>query len=267
MSDFARPRSVSRFLFPAMVVAVGWFAWTQVFADAGEAKDDEARTVTIDGEEIRGVLRDELKRHDSALEKLEAARDALKTAKADSQAIDRLIETEKQEHNARVKRLNSWLDAKSARKKDDARRTRSIVNSELRDIARAIGSLNQSYRIAPISRPGAETGGSKFVDYQDRVDKKKQARKKSPDDEKSVPESESSESSADTDPRKPLGEALLREVPREQAENPTTETSSEGGSELGGKDQSVELQRRLDQLTKQLAAIQQQLTQIRSEQK
>lgn len=253
-------------LFASLALLVGWFAWTEVSA---EPQPDNEDHVIIDAAEFRRELDNEQKRHSAAVEQLQKVRQALEAAKLDTAAVDRLIDAETSDHAAREKKLRTWLDAESAQTDDATRRTRSIINQELRDLGKAIGSLNQSFRIAPISSRSAESGGSRFVDYEDdpdfrdRKDELDRNNEQSLDGKASIqkgsesapvdgkPSSREPQSGAD----KLLGDALYRELPRDPSRL----------QQPDGEDRLARLQRQVEGLSRQLTAIQQQLSERKSD--
>ncbi|MDA0284621.1 MAG: hypothetical protein O3B86_14830 [Planctomycetota bacterium] len=265
MKNFFRPRTRT-ILFASLALLVGWFAWTEVSAESQQDDDDQ---VTINAAEFRRELDNELKRHSAAVEQLQKVRQALEAAKLDTAAVDRLINAESSDHAARERKLRTWLDAESAQTDDATRRTRSIINQELRDLGKAIGSLNQSFRIAPISSRSAESGGSRFVDYEDDPDFRDRSDELNRNDEQSVDGKASNQKGSDSAPLdgkpssrepqsgadKPLGDALYRELPRDPSRLQQPED----------EDRLDRLQRQVEELSRQLTAIQQQLSERKSD--
>ena len=248
MTKLFRPRKRT-VLFACLMTAVGWIAWTEVSAQPANSEG----SITIDTDELRSELNNEQKRHSAALATLQKARTALESAKADTAAIDGLIAAENADHSRRERKLKAWLDSASAQNDDDASRTRSIINRELRDIGKAIGSLNQSVRITPISSPSAQTGGTRFVDYTDAPDHQKQNAEES--DQEPTKPAGTQQPGPQAGAEKPLGEALFREVPRGDQSEPVENPS--------GIDQ---VQERIEALSRQLAALQRQLAELKSAQ-
>lgn len=125
--------------------------------------------LTRQQEDTQKLINAEKKRHAAQVKNLEAAEKALKDAGASTKSIDALADSEDNVHKARIDELHHRLDP-------DATNLQRSVLSELKDLRRAIGSLNQSYEIPPvrITNGKGETtgfmGGSKFVDYQDPID-------------------------------------------------------------------------------------------------
>jgi hypothetical protein len=133
-----------------------------------------SRSVADDGltrqqEDTQELINAEKKRHAAQLKNLDATKKALKDAGASTKSVDALADSEDDVHEARIDELNHRLDP-------DATNLQRSVLSELRDLRRAIGSLNQSYEIPPVRLKNADgttttfMGGSKFVDYQDPID-------------------------------------------------------------------------------------------------
>jgi hypothetical protein len=133
-----------------------------------------SRSVADDGltrqqEDTQELINAEKKRHAAQLKNLDATKKALKDAGASTKSVDALADSEDDVHRARIDELHHRLDP-------DATNLQRSVLSELRDLRRAIGSLNQSYEIPPVRLKNANgttttfTGGSKFVDYQDPID-------------------------------------------------------------------------------------------------
>lgn len=260
MKDFFRLRKRT-VLLACVAVAAGWFAWAEVSAQFASADE----SVTIDSNELRRELSDEQKRHNAALSALQKARAALAAANVDTAAVDRLIESENADHARRDRRLKAWLDSDSAQTDDDASRTRSIVDRELRDFGKAIGSINQSIRITPITSRTAQTGGARFVDYVDDPDYQNkdgqnedgdQTSEGSDTDQKEVPRENGARNSnreSQAGANVPLGEALFREVPQDgnsdQPDNP------------GAIDQ---VQEQIQILSRQLAGLQKQLDALKA---
>lgn len=255
MMDFFPPRKRT-VLLACLAVAVGWLAWSEVSAQS--ASDD---AVAVDAAEIRSALNAEQKRHAAALSALQQARNALTAAKGDTAVIDGLIAAEKADHTRRENRLKAWLNSGSAQTDDESSRTRAIIDKELRDFEKAIGSLNQSIRIKPISSQTAQTGGTRFVDYVDEPDHPQENEDGSGEQSDPPPADQTAGSSSAAKPGpqaaadKPLGEALFREVPRDQNadqnENPT-------GIE--------QVQEQIQALSRQLAALQKQLDALKADQ-
>ena len=259
MSNFfgIRKRTV---LLACVAVAAGWLAWAEVSAQSTNADE----SVTIDAGELRRELNDEQKRHSAAVSTLQKTRAALAAAKVDTAVVDRLIDAENADHARRERRLKAWLNSDSAQTDDDGSRTRSIINRELRDFGKAIGSLNQSIRITPLTSRSAQSGGTRFVDYVDDPDYQNQNEDKA-DDESAVERNDeapksghtgtlkSSKSEPQAGADKPLGEALFGEVPRnrnvEQPDNP------------GAIDQ---VQEQIQILSRQLAKLQKQLNSLKT---
>jgi len=125
--------------------------------------------LTRQQEDTQKLINAEKKRHAAQLKNLDATKKALKDAGASTKPVDALADLEDDVHEARIDELNHRLDP-------DATNLQRSVLSELRDLRRAIGSLNQSYEIPPVrlnngkGKPRAFMGGSKFVDYQDPID-------------------------------------------------------------------------------------------------
>jgi hypothetical protein len=133
-----------------------------------------SRSIADDGltrqqEDTQELINAEKKRHAAQLKNLDATKKALKDAGASTKSIDALADSEDDVHRARIDELHHRLDP-------DATNLQRSVLSELKDLRRAIGSLNQSYEIPPVrltNGKGETTtfmGGSKFVDYQDPID-------------------------------------------------------------------------------------------------
>jgi hypothetical protein len=133
-----------------------------------------SRSIADDGltrqqEDTQELINAEKKRHAAQLKNLDATKKALKDAGASTKSVDALADSEDDVHKARIDELHHRLDP-------DATNLQRTVLSELRDLRRAIGSLNQSYEIPPVRLKNANgttttfTGGSKFVDYQDPID-------------------------------------------------------------------------------------------------
>lgn len=145
----------------AVAAAGCWYTITsRSIADDGLTRQQEDTQELIDAEK---------KRHAAQLKNLDAAKKALKDAGASTKTIDALADSEDDVHRARIDELHHRLDP-------DASNLQRSVLSELKDLRRAIGSLNQSYEIPPVrltNEKGETTtfmGGSKFVDYQDPID-------------------------------------------------------------------------------------------------
>lgn len=125
--------------------------------------------LTRQQEDTQKLINAEKKRHAAQLKNLDATRKALKDAGASTKSIDALADSEDDVHRARIDELHHRLDP-------DATNLQRSVLSELKDLRRAIGSLNQSFEIPPVrltNGKGETTtfmGGSKFVDYQDPID-------------------------------------------------------------------------------------------------
>jgi len=125
--------------------------------------------LTRQQEDTQKLINAEKKRHAAQLKNLDAAKKALKDAGASTKPVDALADSEDDVHRARIDDLHHRLDP-------DATNLQRSVLSELRDLRRAIGSLNQSYEIPPVSlnngngKPRVFMGGSKFIDYQDPID-------------------------------------------------------------------------------------------------
>lgn len=258
MKDFLRSRK-SVVLLAALVTAFGWVAWNEVSA---QPADSEADTLSIDAGEVRAALNDEEKRHAAALNALQKARAGLEAANADTAVIDRLIETEKADHRRREDRLKDWLNSESAQPDDEASRTRSIINRELRDIGKAIGSLNQSISVKPISSPSAQTGGVRFVDYVDAPDHQRKDTDESDEAAAGQAQEETSGSRSSGENRSvptannSLGESLFREVPRNGQDRPVENPT---GIE--------QIEAQIGTLSRQLSALQQQLTELKAARK
>lgn len=133
-----------------------------------------SRSIADDGltrqqEDTQELINTEKKRHSAQLKNLDAARKALKDAGASTKTIDALAGSEDDVHRARIDELHHRLDP-------DATNLQRSVLSELKDLRRAIGSLNQSFEIPPVQLKNGKgetttfMGGSKFVDYQDPID-------------------------------------------------------------------------------------------------
>jgi hypothetical protein len=151
-----------------------WLLVLTVVAAAGCWYTVTSRSIAHDGltrqqEDTQKLIDAEKERHTAQLKNLDAAKKALKDAGASTKPVDALADLEDDVHKARIDELHHRLDP-------DATNLQRSVLSELRDLRRAIGSLNQSYEIPPVrlqNRAGkttAFTGGSKFVDYQDPID-------------------------------------------------------------------------------------------------
>lgn len=156
-------RKRTRWLLVLTVVAAAgcWYTVTsRSIADDGLTRQQEDTQRLIDAEK---------KRHAAQLKNLDAAKKALKDAGASTKPVDALADLEDDVHEARIDELHHRLDP-------DATNLQRSVLSELRDLRRAIGSLNQSYEIPPVRLKNANgttttfMGGSKFVDYQDPID-------------------------------------------------------------------------------------------------
>lgn len=143
---------------------------------------------TVRGEPVRHVslekvLRDEIAeqqhQHERRLEQLESLKKGLQSAdarEAQVEELDRLIAEETRDYRARIAFLRQISRPVLAEGELPQSRLRSTVGSELNDLAQAIGSLNQSYVIAPSVGPGAATGGSGFIDYEDVAEESRVAR-------------------------------------------------------------------------------------------
>lgn len=251
MKDLFRPRKRT-VLFACLAIGVAWFAWAEVSAQS--ENNDEDKSLAIESAELRRELDDEQKRHTDALSDLQKARQALADAKADTAAIDRLIDAEKSEHGRRTKKLKKWLDSEAAQS-DDESRTKAIIRKELRDLGRAIGSLNQSVKVAPISSRTARTGGFHFVDYQDDPDYQKD------DDEQSDGEADGSAASKKGD-AKPAesGDAIDDLKADRQFGEPKRDDSKDDEAERA--DQVDRVQQKVEALRRQLALIQKQLAEL-----
>ena len=116
------------------------------------------------------------------LDSLESLQKALADAKADQKQIDavkQLITKEKQEHADRVKKLTAWAAAaKRSPKAAAGHEAKNEIDEEFEEIAKAIGSLDQSFTISPIKSGNASTSGSKFVDKEDASKEKPEVRLK-----------------------------------------------------------------------------------------
>ena len=125
--------------------------------------------LTRQQEDTQKLINAEKERHAAQLKNLDAAKKALKDAGASTKTIDALADSEDDVHRARIDELHHRLDP-------DATNLQRSVLSELKDLRRAIGSLNQSFEIPPVRLTNAKgktttfMGGSKFVDYQDPID-------------------------------------------------------------------------------------------------
>lgn len=145
----------------ALAGAGCWYTLT-----SSSIADDD---LTRQQEDTQKLINAEKKRHTAQLKNLDATRQALKDAGASTKSVDALAKSEGDVHAARIDELHHRLDP-------DATNLQRSVLSELRDLRRAIGSLNQSYEIPPVrlnygnGKTRAFTGGSKFVDYQDPID-------------------------------------------------------------------------------------------------
>lgn len=258
MKDFVRSRKTA-VLFACLVTAIGWAAWNEVSAQPART---EFESITIDAREVRTALNNEEKRHSAAIAALEKARVGLAAANTDTTVIDRLIETEIADHRRREARLKDWLNSETAQRDDDMSRTRSIINRELRDFGNAIGSLNQSISIRPISSPSAQTGGTRFVDYVDYVDAPATQRRSTtaPGDaaERQTPLDPLEESAPAVAERVPgvkqrLGESLFGEVPRDrQADHVEYPTAID------------QMQAQVEWLSRQLEVLRQQLAELKA---
>ena len=145
----------------AVAAAGCWYTVTsRSIADDGLTRQQEETQKLIDAEK---------KRHAAQLKNLDAAKKALKDAGASTKTIDALADSEDDVHRARIDELHHRLDP-------DATNLQRSVLSELKDLRRAIGSLNQSFEIPPVritnskGETTAFSGGSKFVDYEDPID-------------------------------------------------------------------------------------------------
>ena len=116
------------------------------------------------------------------LDSLESLQKTLTDAKADQKQIDavkQLIAKEKQEHADRVKKLTAWAAAeKRAPKAAAENAAENEIDEEFEEIAKAIGSLDQSFTISPIKSGNASTSGGKFVDKEDASKEKPEVRLK-----------------------------------------------------------------------------------------
>lgn len=255
MKDFVRSRKTA-VLLACLVTAIGWAAWNEVSAQPARTEFD---SVTIDAGEVRAALNQEEKRHSAAISALTKARNGLEAANADTAVIDRLIEAENTDHRLRETRLKAWLNSRTAQREDEVSRTRSIINRELQDFGKAIGSLNQSISIRPISSPSARTGGARFVDYVDAPD---------PERKRTTPPTDPPRRPTPIDPldqhgpgvaepvpgaTQPLGESLFGEVPRDGQEAPVEYPA---GIE--------QIQEQVERLSRQLEVLRQQLAQLKT---
>ena len=260
MKDLFRPRKRT-VLLACLAIGVAWFAWAGV-SSAQSEKDDEDKSLAIEAAELRRELNGEQKRHTDALSDLQKARQTLADAKADTAAIDRLIDAEKSEHGRREKKLKKWLDSEEAQS-DDESRTKAIIKKELRDLGRAIGSLNQSVKVAPISSRTARTGGFHFVDVLDDPDYQKD------DDGKHDGESDGS-AAAKQDATKQddakaakSGDAIDDlKSDRQFGEQPGDESDDKAGR----ADRIDRVQQKVEALRRQLALIQKQLAELQAAQ-
>lgn len=265
MKDLFRPRKRT-VLLACLAIGVAWFTWAGV-SSAQSEKNDEDKSLAIEATELRRELSDEQKRHTDALSDLQKARKALTDAKGDTAAIDRLIDAEKSEHGRREKKLKKWLDSEEAQS-DDESRTKAIIRKELRDLGRAIGSLNQSVRVAPISSPTARTGGFHFVDYQDDPDYQKD------DDGKHDGESDGS-AAAKQDATK-QGDAKQNDAKQNDAKAAKSGDAIEAlksdrqfGEQPGDEsdaDRAARVQLKVEALRRQLSEIQKQLAELQAAQ-
>ncbi|MGZ0172506.1 MAG: hypothetical protein ACKVHE_23450 [Planctomycetales bacterium] len=157
-----RKRNRWLLVLTAVAAAGCWYTVTSrsIADDAG---------LTRQQEDTQELINAEKKRHAAQLKNLDAAKKALKDAGVNTKPVDALAASEDDVHRARIDELHHRLDP-------DATNLQRTVLSELRDLRRAIGSLNQSYEIPPVRLKNANgttttfTGGSKFVDYQDPID-------------------------------------------------------------------------------------------------
>ncbi|NQV28903.1 MAG: hypothetical protein HQ518_31500 [Rhodopirellula sp.] len=159
-----------------VVVAVGfWYTVSSRSAAADAA-------LTRQHEETQKLINAENQRHAAQLKNLDATRKTLKDAGASTQLVDALTRSEDDVHQARIDGLHHRLDLYASNLQ------RSLL-SELRDMSRAIGSLNQSYEIPPVQLKNGKgettafTGGSKFIDYEDPIDRQIDHRDHQIDDE------------------------------------------------------------------------------------
>lgn len=252
MKDFVRSRKTA-VLLACLVTAIGWAAWNEVSAQPART---ELGSVTIDASEVRTALNQEEKRHSAVISALAKARDGLEAANADTTVIDRLIEAENADHRRRETRLKDWLNSQSEQRNDEVSRTRSIINRELQDFGKAIGSLNQSISIRPISSPSAQTGGARFVDYVDAPDpERSRATPPAESAERQTPLEQHAPGVAEPVPggKQPLGESLFGEVPRDEQEAPVEYPA---GIE--------QIQEQVERLSRQLEVLQQQLAQLKA---
>jgi len=259
-------------LLAALTLLAAWFTWSEVLAQPADGESAEATgetRVVIPAEDIRRMVQVENERHEAVIQQLKAARDALQDAGGDATVLGQLIKASEQQHNARTTRLQSWLRTASAEQSGDGTGLlESTVNSELRDVAEAIGSLNQSFHIEPVRGKTASTGGSRDIDVDDDPEASASA------DEQAGQAAENGgagESGANTaggqaGTEQPLGKALSGEVAPSEAKElraspgPSAETSA---AENGGPG-SAAAQPGLDELAKQLEAIQARLDALRS---
>jgi len=141
-------------------------------APAAEVKPSAPRSA-LDRE-----IAQQKRQHRERLEELKALQEALRASQAPQEridAVDRLMAKEQRDFNERIQFLVQLLQSRRVeppvRERPARDRVRSALESELGDIAGAIGSLNQSYAIAPVIGPGAATGGSVFIDRTDVGDR------------------------------------------------------------------------------------------------
>ena len=207
-----RKRTRVLLVLVAVAAAGCWYTVTR-----SSVADDAA--LTRQQEDTQQQINAEKKRHATQLKNLDATTKALKDAGASTKSIDALVNSENEVHRARIDELHHQLDP-------DATNLQRSVLSELKDLRRAIGSLNQSYEIPPVRLKNAKgetttfMGGSKFVDYQDPVDHQIDGKDRQESDAQAAIEAvndgnaEVPLAASDNEPAQPNSQAgLLGEVP------------------------------------------------------
>lgn len=137
-----------------------------------KAQEPEARPVpaATTADAIRREIETQRDRHEERIAELQALRDRIAKettdeAKADVEKLDAVIARERQDHTARLALLRDLLAADPG-----APRVREgDVEREWNDLAAGVRRLNQSYVVAPVVSDFAASGGSYYIDRDDRA--------------------------------------------------------------------------------------------------
>lgn len=114
--------------------------------------------------QIRREMAIQEKRHEQRLADLNLLAAKLKTNQdPDFARVQQMIQEENRDYNARLRSLQNLAQLQ------DGETIHSVEERELRELAQAIGRLNQSYAYAPIVSSTAAVGGSFYIDRDDNA--------------------------------------------------------------------------------------------------